>query len=297
MTPALLDILCSPGSNEPLSLEGGWLVDSAGRRWPLVEGIPILLPDGVDTLPGRSEIIEASRTRSVSYYQDNYVVSGNSEREVRRCAVTNLLGLLVQRGSTILEVGSGPATLADEIQALTTGYVALDLSLDNLLAGRERIGELDAVVGDLTAMPVSNSAVDVVVAVGCLEYVAELPRAIRELCRVVKPAGVVIASFANRRSPRRFWDERVILPAVRLLRSKRNSGSIYRRYLHAAGDIAELFRDSDTAVRELRYLNPGLLGFPLSELASLRRVQTIAARRVPTLGRLGSEFLIVASKR
>jgi SAM-dependent methyltransferase/uncharacterized protein YbaR (Trm112 family) len=298
MTDALLDILCSPGSKEPLSLDGEWLTAGAGRRWPLVEGIPVLLPDGVDALPGRGEIVEASRARSVSYYQDNYGMRGNPEREARKRAVTELLGLLVQSETTILEAGSGPATLADEIRALTAGYVALDLSVDNLLAGRERVGDFDAVVGDLTALPVRTSAVGGVVAVGCLEYVAELPRAISELCRIVRPGGFVLASFANRSSPRRIWDERLVLPAARLRRAAVSGrGSIYSRYLHTAGDTAALFRASGAEVRELRFLNPGLIGFPLSELASVRRVQSWAAGRLPKLERLAAEFLVVAWKR
>jgi SAM-dependent methyltransferase/uncharacterized protein YbaR (Trm112 family) len=298
MTDALLDILCSPGSKEPLSLDGEWLTVGAGYRWPLVEGIPVLLPVGVDALPGRGEIVEASRARSASYYQDNYGARGNPEREARKRAVTDLLGLLVQSEMTILEAGSGPATLADEIRALTPGYLALDLSVDNLLAGRERVGEFDAVAGDLTALPLRTSAVDGVVAVGCLEYVPELPLAIGELCRIVRPGGFVLASFANRSSPRRLWDERVILPVARLRRAAVSGrSSIYRRYLHTAAGTAELFRRSGADVRELRYLNPGLIGFPLSELASVRRVQTWAGRRVTILERLAAEFLVVARKQ
>jgi SAM-dependent methyltransferase/uncharacterized protein YbaR (Trm112 family) len=298
MTAALLDILCSPGSKEPLSLDGEWLTAGDGRRWPLVEGIPVLLPDGVDALPGRGEIVEASRARSASYYQDNYGARGNPEREARKRAVTDLLGRLVRPEATILEAGAGPATLADEIRALTDGYVALDLSVDNLVAGRERVGEVAAVAADLTALPVRTSAVDGVVAVGCLEYVAELPRAIGELCRIVRPGGFVLASFANRTSPRRFWDERLVLPVARLRRAAVSGrGSIYRRYLHTAARTAELFHSSGADVRELRYLNPGLIGYPLSELAFARRAQTWAARRMTTLEQLAAEFLVVAWKR
>jgi SAM-dependent methyltransferase len=295
---AFLDILCGPGSHEPLSLDGEWVVGLAGHRWPVVERIPILLPGGIDALPGRDEILTASRARSTSYYRDNYGGRGNPERQARKCAVMDLLQPMVRRGATILEAGAGPATLAGEIRALTDGYVALDLSLENLLAGRGRVGDFNAVVGDLTALPVRASAVDGVVAVGCLEYVAELPRAIGELCRVVRPGGFVVASFANRRSPRRIWDERIVLPAARLRRAAvHGRDAIYGRHLHTAGDIIELFRHSGAEVSGVHYLNPGLIGFPLSELGFLRIGQTVAARHSAAVSRIASEFLLVACKR
>jgi ubiquinone/menaquinone biosynthesis C-methylase UbiE/uncharacterized protein YbaR (Trm112 family) len=292
VTTALLEILCDPGSNEPLSRDGDWLVGPGDRRWPVVEGIPLLLPEGVGALPGREAIVEASRARSASYYRDNYGVCGNPERQARMRAVAALLGRLVRPGATILDAGAGPATLADEIRSRAARYVALDLSLENLRAGGERVGELDAVVGDVTALPVRAAAVDGVVAAGCLEYVPELPRAIGELCRVVRPGGFVLASFANRRSPRRIWDERVVLKAARL-----RGGAIYRRYLHGADEVTELFRRSGADVSEIRYLNPGLIGFPLSELRVLRSAQAGVARRMAAARRLASEFLLVALRQ
>jgi SAM-dependent methyltransferase/uncharacterized protein YbaR (Trm112 family) len=298
MTVAFLDMLCDPGSNEPLSLEGEWLVGRAGHRWRVVEGIPILLPERIDALPGRDAILEASRTRSASYYGDNYGVRGNPERQARRRAVADLLEHAVRPGARILEAGAGPATLADKIQALTDAYVALDLSVENLLAGRQRVGEFDAVVGDLTALPMKASVVDGVVAVGCLEYVAELPQAVSELCRIVRSGGFVLASFANRRSPRRVWDERLVLPAARVRRAVvHGRRGIYSRYLHSAGEIRELFRQSGAEVREVHYLNPGLVGFPLSEVAVVRSLEAKAARHVAAVKRLASEFLVMGWKR
>ena len=58
--PAVLALLRCPLSRSPLVLDDGWLVaqvpEGAGLRYPIREGIPVLLmdqaelPDGVDSL-------------------------------------------------------------------------------------------------------------------------------------------------------------------------------------------------------------------------------------------------------
>src|SRR5207248_813222 len=153
-----------------LSAQGG-----SGRRYPVQERIPILLPD-VDEPAVRSQIT-AYLTRGASYYRDNYG-GANPQRDARLGLVTDLLEGLVRPGADVLEAGAGPAVLAEPIRELTQRYVALDLSLDNLLAGRERAGDFAAVVGTLTALPFRDGAFDVVLAIGCLEYVPDLERAL-----------------------------------------------------------------------------------------------------------------------
>lgn len=269
------------------------------RRYPIEEGIPLLLPGSGSNAAQQvraRRITEAFRLRSGSYFTDNYGGRGNPERLARQERVRLTLAGLVKQGTKILEAGAGPAVLADDIRRLTPGYVALDLSWENLLAGRQRVGEIDAVVGDLTAIPIKDDVFDGVVAVGCLEYVVHTELALRELTRVTKPGGFILATFANRRSPRRWWDELVV---HRLAHAKRTiagqAGQSYRRHLHAAGSAERLFEASGARITDLLYLNPGLVGYPLSEAPLVRRAQEELMRRIPPLRRTASELLAVAS--
>jgi ubiquinone/menaquinone biosynthesis C-methylase UbiE len=269
------------------------------RRYQIEDGIPLLVADSDATAVERAadhRIAEAFRRRSVSYFADNYEGRGNPERLARHALVKQRLEGLVAPGTKILEAGAGPAVLADEIRGLTSGYVALDLSWENLLAGRRRVGDVDAVVGDLTAMPFKDGVFEGVVAVGCLEYVADTELALCELTRVTKPDGFVLATFANRRSPRRWWDELVVNPLSRARRAiAGRAGESYRRRLHGARSVQRLFEASGARVTDLLYLNPGLVGHPLSAIPLVGRAEEELVRRIPPLRRTASELLVVAS--
>jgi 2-polyprenyl-6-hydroxyphenyl methylase/3-demethylubiquinone-9 3-methyltransferase len=292
---ALRSILCAPGSGSELSPGDEALVGPDGSRFAIVSGIPILLPPG--DRRGRREIIEASRERSSTYYQSNYAAGGNPQRERRQALVVALLSSLARPGTTVLDVGAGPAVLAEPARALGLEYVALDLSLANLLAGRGRVSQLDALVADAVAIPVKPDAVDGVVAVGSLEYVPEITRAVAELCRVVRPGGFVIASFANARSPRRWWDELVVRRAIGLRATmRRERGRTYRRYLSNANAVVSLFARCGAEVRGVQYLTPGLAGYPLSELRVVRGIDEALTARLPRLVQRRSEFVVVARK-
>jgi SAM-dependent methyltransferase len=86
---------------------------------------------------------------------------------------------------------------------------------------RERL--LQAPIDEL---PFENECFDAVVATGVLEYtVPDLDRSVRELARVLRPLGCLVASFPNYRAPATWWRAHVHYPLVRLvkrgLRSRR----------------------------------------------------------------------------
>lgn len=58
--PELLEILVCPLTRSPLRQEGQWLVaekpEGAGLRYPIRDGIPVLLPDEADLPAGVSSL-------------------------------------------------------------------------------------------------------------------------------------------------------------------------------------------------------------------------------------------------
>jgi arsenite methyltransferase len=109
-----------------------------------------------------------------------------------------LTALALQPGEHVLDVGVGPGFLAKEMAEAVGGLgsvTGIDVSRSMLgmarsrcsyplLAGRIHLHEADA-----TALPCSNAVFDAAVATQAYEYGADVPAALAELCRVLKPGG------------------------------------------------------------------------------------------------------------
>jgi ubiquinone/menaquinone biosynthesis C-methylase UbiE len=293
LSPTFLDLLRAPGAQAPLVLSGATLVAENGggpRRFRLDGDIPVLL-SREERAEAESSIEVAFRERSGTYFADNYA-SGDSERRARYERVGALLSESGAAGRRVLDVGCGPAILAEPVQRAGGDYYGVDLSLDNLRAGRARAGELQLAVGDVLELPFRSDAFDVSVAMGSLEYVQDLPGALREMVRVTRPGGTLIATFASRSSPRRLLEEGLVhrVRDVRERAAGRGAG-VYRRWLWSSRRVTELLGGLGAGVERVEHLGRGLFGYPLSRGAALQRLDERASRRFPAIR---SEFLVVA---
>jgi ubiquinone/menaquinone biosynthesis C-methylase UbiE len=240
-------------------------------------------------------VTRAFEERAASYYADNYMPGMNAQRSNRLNLVRGLFSQLARPGDRLLDVGAGPAILGEVAQSQGLQYVAVDLSLENLLVGRSRMGQLSGIVATATALPMKDQSFDGVVSLGCLEYVDQLEAAVAELCRTVTPGGFLLASFANRRSPRCRWDERVTHPLWRLReRAAGRASSVYRRHLRNEHEVEEMFARCGAKVLRTLYFNPGLLGYPLSAISLVASIEERAAGGIEVFRRRAAEFLIVA---
>lgn len=256
---AFLSILRCPVTQAPLFAVEDEVVALAHPtyRYPVRQGIPILIPGFTSATKAISAAFER---RSTTYFEDNY--SGLGSPRSRRLAVAvDLITRLAAPGDRLLDVGSGPAVLAEAIQNLSVEYVALDLSLDNLLEGRRRAGDHRAVVGDVTALPIRTQSFGIVVALGSLEYVQDTDAATRELARVMKHGGYLLATFANAHSLRRRWEERLRHPLWRVKERIRGRGSrVYRRYLTTDRGVQEIWSRHGLTIMDVQYIDGGKRG-------------------------------------
>jgi ubiquinone/menaquinone biosynthesis C-methylase UbiE len=94
-------------------------------------------------------------------------------------------------GAKALDVGSGTGAVADAAGRLGARVVATDLSLPMLGASGRRLGR--AAVADVVALPFANDAFDAVLAGFVINHL-DPAGALREMARVVRPGGVVLAS-------------------------------------------------------------------------------------------------------
>ena len=96
------------------------------------------------------------------------------------------------RPRRILEVGCGEGELAERMQReLGAEVVALDQSERMVELTRAR--GVDAVLGDVLALPFGDVEFDCAVAAWVLFHVADVDRAVAELARVLRPGGRLVA--------------------------------------------------------------------------------------------------------
>ena len=108
----------------------------------------------------------------------------------QRRATRALLDL--QPGETVLDIGSGPGFLADEMaeEVGPDGAVhGVDPSESMLAISRRRETSVEYAVGDAISLPYADETFDAVVATQVYEYVPDMPAALTEARRVLRRGG------------------------------------------------------------------------------------------------------------
>jgi SAM-dependent methyltransferase len=122
----------------------------------------------------------------------------------QRARVIDLLAPAL--GERILDVGVGPGLLALDLARLVGAsgrMVGLDLAPAMIEAAAARLAGLAQVevrIGDATALALPDAAFDAAVSTQVYEYVADMPRALSELHRVLRPGGRAVILDTDWRS-------------------------------------------------------------------------------------------------
>ena len=93
-------------------------------------------------------------------------------------------------GSLLVDLACGGGLLAPHLAGKGHRHVGLDLSSSALATARAH-GVLP-VRGDVLRLPFADEVADVVVAGEVLEHVPDLPRAVAEACRILRPGGTLV---------------------------------------------------------------------------------------------------------
>jgi len=113
-----------------------------------------------------------------------------------------LRALLPHGGRRLIEVGAGFGRLADEYGGFGE-IVLLDSSEVHVAAARASVGIDPRVVvtlGDALELPFPDGHFDVAVCVRMLHHFADPGAVLAELGRVVRPGGVLVLEYANKRN-------------------------------------------------------------------------------------------------
>jgi 2-polyprenyl-6-hydroxyphenyl methylase/3-demethylubiquinone-9 3-methyltransferase len=92
--------------------------------------------------------------------------------------------------SLLLDLACGAGLLAPHVVGKGHRHVGVDLSARALPQAHEH--GVVAVRGDVLRLPFADASADVVVAGEVLEHVPDLPRAVAEACRVLRPGGTLV---------------------------------------------------------------------------------------------------------
>lgn len=122
----------------------------------------------------------------------------------QRTRVLEFLGLAP--GERVLDIGVGPGLLAWDIARLVGPagrVVGLDLSEPMLAASAARLADFPQasfVRGDATDLGFADASFDAAVSTQVYEYVADMPKALSELRRVLRPGGRAVILDTDWRS-------------------------------------------------------------------------------------------------
>lgn len=93
-------------------------------------------------------------------------------------------------GAVLVDLGCGAGLLAPHLRGKGYRHVGIDLTASALVQAAAH--GVTAVRGDVAAVPLADGCADVVAAGEILEHVPDLPGAVREACRLLRPGGLLV---------------------------------------------------------------------------------------------------------
>jgi SAM-dependent methyltransferase len=93
----------------------------------------------------------------------------------------------------ILDLGAGACWCSEWLERLNLRVVSLDISPDMLALGRTRLRDKQRLVaGDMEHLPFADRSFDKAICLNALHHVPDIPKALREIVRVLDEAGVAV---------------------------------------------------------------------------------------------------------
>ncbi len=223
--------LVSPYDGSALSLADGGLLSEGGHRFPIIEGVPVMLR--WDKAPNFDKQFELTRGFVDGYDKGTLELPdfyGDPDKTIRlykeaqgafagkmydgagfrRFSIPNPPLRSWGYGRSFLDVGSGWGRFCFGAQLNGYNAFGVDPSLYNLLFGKsiaKLLGlEYDAIAADGRYLPFSDGAFEAINSWGMLHHLSDenYELVIREIGRVLRAGGDSVLQISNLWSPRHF---------------------------------------------------------------------------------------------
>ena len=156
------------------------------------------------------------------------------------------------RDKQVLEVGCGTGLILHRVAEFARDARGIDLSAGMLEKAAAR--GLAVAQASATELPIATASVDVAYSFKVLAHIPDIAGAMREMARVVKPGGYVIAEFYNARSLRRLV--KAIKPPTRVSEQTHDE-HVFTRYDDATAIRSYLPSELEwVATRGIRVITP-----------------------------------------
>ncbi len=111
-------------------------------------------------------------------------------------------------GKSVLEVGLGMGSVSERLARGGARLTGLDIAAGPVATVNQRLDRAGlpgaAQLGNILQAPFEDESFDFVVSLGCLHHTGDLPRALREVHRVLKPGGLAVVMVYYAYSPKRW---------------------------------------------------------------------------------------------
>ena len=141
-------------------------------------------------------IVTHNQTR---YYQKKVVYHfsnpvGNILLSKTRTHLLKMIDFPLNEKSLIVDMGCLVGTLTRVI-SLITETIGLDVDKNAIVWAKKNAKHIDFICADLCHLPFRDNSVDVVVCASVLEYIKKLEDAVKQIKRILKKGGMLIAGY------------------------------------------------------------------------------------------------------
>lgn len=143
-----------------------------------------------------TEVERATWGRAWNLFQDFRVEQSDPDRFYSALAadsIEQIRQFADLSGSRVLDVGGGPGYFADAFAAAGAWYVPVEYDHGELSARGDVARR--SVMADGAALPFADGSFDVVYSSNVLEHVPDRAAMVREMVRVARPGGLVLAAY------------------------------------------------------------------------------------------------------
>jgi ubiquinone/menaquinone biosynthesis C-methylase UbiE len=192
----------------------------------------------------------------------------------RRMRRKKVLELFDKPGGKVLDVGCGPAEMVQALLNLGCEFWGVDPSPKMIEICRRRFGgtrNTQFLPGEAGRLSFADNSFDAVLCMGVVDFLQNVPQAVEDMLRVLKPGGTIIVTFSNRHSPYAWWKAYVFYRALAVVRRitspKRINDPIFsRRQIPTPQTASNLFSKAGASVDQIVGDNYNLLLTPLDEI-------------------------------